>query len=189
MPLLTVTEPAAEPVSRTEAKTHLREVSSDNDTYIDTLITVARRSIEILTQRALVTQTLKQVHDCFPAGPVLSLEFPPLQSVTHVKYYDEDDTLTTLDSALYIVDTASSPGRILLRSGESWPDTRDEGLAVEVTFVAGYGLAAAVPAELKHAILLLVHHWYENREVVSSFAVNELPKAVEYLALPYRVWS
>jgi uncharacterized phiE125 gp8 family phage protein len=53
-----------------------------------------------------------------------------------------------------------------------------------VTFDAGYGLTeTSVPASLRQALLLLVAHWYENREpVLSSGAVpKELPLAVESL--------
>ena len=42
--------------------------------------------------------------------------------------------------------------------------------------------------ELEQAQLLLISHWYENREaVVVGSASSELPMAVEALAGPYRL--
>jgi uncharacterized phiE125 gp8 family phage protein len=37
---------------------------------------------------------------------------------------------------------------------------------IQVTYVAGYGAAASVPQKYKQAMLLLIGHWYENRETV-----------------------
>ena len=53
--------------------------------------------------------------------------------------------------------------------------------AVNVTFVAGYGGASAVPSSFKQAIQLLAGHWYENREAVSEVAFKEVPFAVTCL--------
>jgi len=58
-----------------------------------------------------------------------------------------------------------------------------------VTFVSGYGAAAAVPKAIKQALLLLIGHLYENREAVTTANLNELPMAVNALLYPYRVWG
>ncbi|MFC5386578.1 head-tail connector protein [Aquamicrobium segne] len=45
---------------------------------------------------------------------------------------------------------------------------------------------STVPDPLKVAILLLVGHWYQNREATSSAGMASLPFAVEALIAPYR---
>jgi uncharacterized phiE125 gp8 family phage protein len=61
------------------------------------------------------------------------------------------------------VDAFSEPGLICFAYGKSWPATYPETNAVRIRFVAGYGAAADVPCEIKHAILLKVADLYEYR--------------------------
>ena len=46
MPLLLTTPPTAEPVALADVKAHLRLAITDDDAYITSLITAARRAIE-----------------------------------------------------------------------------------------------------------------------------------------------
>lgn len=188
-----VTAPAAEPVSRSEAKAHLRIEASvtDDDTLIDALIVAAREHVEDFTRRALVTQTWDLKLDAFPCDAYIKVPLPRLQSVTSITYVDTAGTTQTWSSSDYQVDTASEPGRIAPAYGESWPDTRAGQLnAVTVRFVAGYGAASAVPQKIKQAMLLIIGHWYEHREnVVISAQAQEIPFAAEMLLWPYRVLS
>jgi uncharacterized phiE125 gp8 family phage protein len=59
---------------------------------------------------------------------------------------------------------------------------------VTVTYVAGYGPAGDdVPAAIRHAMLLLIGHWYEHREsVVVGGNPVQVPLAVQALLRPYR---
>ena len=56
--LTTETAPAVEPVSVSEAKQHLRVDIDDDDAYIVSLITAARKYAEEYLDRALVSQQL-----------------------------------------------------------------------------------------------------------------------------------
>jgi uncharacterized phiE125 gp8 family phage protein len=67
MPSVLVTGPSVEPVSLAEAKLHLRVDITDDDTLITGLIISARQRAEVITRRALCTQTWKLVLDQFPA--------------------------------------------------------------------------------------------------------------------------
>lgn len=190
-----VTAPAAEPVSRTEAKAHLRVDSSDDDTLIDSLITAARRQVETITRRALVTQTWDLYLDGFPEGDCIEIPRPPLASVASVKYTDYAGAQTTWDASNYVVDTTSLVGRVVLAYAKSWPSfTPYPSNPVVIRFTAGYGGASSVPQEIKQAMLLLIAEWYERREAThiglqGASAVTPLPFAVDALLATYRVWS
>jgi len=190
MALTLVTGPAVEPVTRNEAKAHLRVDISDDDTLIDGLITAARVHVEQHLKRALVTQTWDLVLDGFP-GREARLPLPPLASVTSVTYTDDEGGAGSVDAGEYVVDTDREPGRVVLKSGGTWPAvTLREAAGVRVRFVAGYGNAAAVPGPIKQAILLLVGTLYENREdtlVAQGVTVMRLPFGVQALLMPYRV--
>jgi uncharacterized phiE125 gp8 family phage protein len=184
-----VTAPTIEPVSLEEAKAHVRVDIAADDALIRGLVVAARQMAETITRRALCTQTWDYLLDEFPGEDQIYLPFPPLQSVTSVKYTDEDDDESTFSSSSYLVDAYSEPGRIRLKSGYSWPgDTLRVVNGVAVRFVCGYGEPGDVPDAIKSAMLLMIGHWYENREAATVGAVaREVPLGVEALLWPYRV--
>lgn len=176
--LVLVTAPSAYPVSLTEVKSHLRVDTTDEDTYLNSLIKAATIYVERRQWRALITQTWDLVLDEFPEDDTITIPMPPLQSVTSITYTDNDGNTSTFSSDNYIVDTDSEPGRVVLKSDASWPsDTLQEAAAVTVRFVAGYGDSAdSVPETTRIAILMLIANWYENREPVAlGTGVREMP--------------
>lgn len=48
------------------------------------------------------------------------------------------------------------------------------------------GNAGEFPTPLKHAIMMLAAHWYNQRESVSSVQMHEVPDALQALVKPYR---
>lgn len=177
--------PATEPVTTAEAKTHLRVTDSNSDTYIDTLIATARLACERETNRAFITQTWVLRLDSFP--DVIRLRKCPVISVSSIAYVDSNGDSQTLSSSLYQVDTSTEPARIIPAYGQTWPTTRSQINAVTVTFTCGYGGASSVPVAIKHAIKLLISHWFEVREpVVMGTIVASLPMSVQYLLDPYK---
>lgn len=54
--------------------------------------------------------------------------------------------------------------------------------------VASTGVAFATPVQpaVRHAVLLIVSHFYNNREAVTAEAVNAMPLGVNALLAPYR---
>lgn len=122
-------------------------------------------------------------------GYEIFLPKPPLQSVTTIKYIDQNGTQQTLDPTLYIVDTVSEPGRITPAYGQTWPTIREQVNAVEIQFVCGYGNASAVPAGIKRWMLLRINTLFNQREEVAILArgkVEQLPY-VDGLLDDYRV--
>ena len=106
----------------------------------------------------------------------LVLLYPPLSSVTSVKYYDSDNTLQTLDSSVYLVDTYSEPGTITLAPNQSWPSVKDRVNAVQVEYVAGYGTSSSdVPEEARQTIIALAVDMYEHPEANPEVQLRENP--------------
>lgn len=184
--LTVTTAPASEPVSRADAKEHLRipAAQTDYDTLVDGLIVAARRYYEARTHRALMRRTLTFTTEYMPACGPLWLPWSPLYAVTSVKYYDQDGTQQTWSSANYVAITNREPGGIALAYSKAWPQYRVQPQGIEVVYVAGHAAAAgaSVPAEAVHAIKLLVSHWFENTSGVNiGNIVNEIPLSVEAL--------
>lgn len=190
MALTLVTAPSVEPVTRQEAKDFARITTTADDTLVDALIVAARRQIEQLTRRVLVTQTWDLTLDAFPDGnEQIEVPLPPLQSVTSISYTDTDGVGQTVPVADYVVDTKSEPGRIVPAFSKTWPSTRDIVNAVAVRFVAGFGLAVAVPESLKTAIKLVVATLYEHREMILVGNVPHPVPVAENIVTPYRVFG
>lgn len=179
-----VTPPATEPVSLAEAKLHLKAETSADDTLISALIVAARQHIEVQLRRSLVTQTWRATFDGFPrASEGFRLLKGPVQSVTSVAYVDDAGVTRTLAGSVYAPPNYDDAVPVLaLAPDQSWPSYRRQQGAVTVTYVAGYGSAAAVPQAIKQAILFLVGHWYAFREaVIVGEAPAALPLGVEAL--------
>lgn len=189
MGLTLLTAPTVEPISVAEAKVHLRESETSQDTLIQSLIITARDYVERVTRRALAKQSWRLSIDQFPCNGRIRLPMPPLIAVSSVKYTDEAGAEQTLAASQYVVDKASLPGKIDRAYNVSWPSTRCEPNAVRIEFECGYGDApASIPEGLKAAMKLLIGHWYENREAVNVGNITtNLPLTVDALLWPHRV--
>lgn len=178
------TDAASALISTADAKDHLRVTSSDDDTYIDGLISAARNYIETVTGRAMLSQTWLASFDHFECLR-LFLPVPPLISVTQVQYRDNvDGTLQTWAASNYEVNTMSEPAAIRFDELPSYDSTKEN--PIQVTFTSGY---TTPPRELIHAAKLLVSHWYRSRSsVVNAREVDPavLPIAFWALVSPYK---
>jgi uncharacterized phiE125 gp8 family phage protein len=165
--VVVTTPPASEPVSLAEAKLHLRVDDSAEDALITRLISAARIQCEQMAGRAFITRTLTAMLDEWPADGLIELPYPPVISVASIIYTDQAGAPTTWPASNYQVDATSTPGRIGLAYNKRWPTATLRPLApIAVQYTAGYGVAAAVPEPYKQGMLLLIGHWYENREAV-----------------------
>jgi len=185
--LVLKTGPATTAISLAEAKAFLRVDSDydDDNSYITSLIGVATNVVEQFTRRRLITQTYNIYYDEFP--PYMDLQVGNVASVTHVKYYDTNNTLQTLDTSEYDVDIRVKPGRIYQAEDGNFPDTYERANSVEVEFVVG-SAASDVEDAIKQAMYIVIGRYYENRQdVVMGTQVNELPLMVDHLLTPYRL--
>ena len=162
----------------------IRSGDATDDELIASLITAAREYCEDYTSRALATQTLEAYADAFPCKDRFELPMPPLQSVESVKYKNSAGTETTLTEGTdYLVDDESAVAQIVLPYGKSWPSFTPWPVnPVKVRFTAGYADGNPAPKTIKQAMLMLIGHWYVNREAVLTGTVSkEIEFAVKAL--------
>lgn len=186
-----VIEPAmVEPITLEAARLHLRldldydpEVPANpEDALVASLITAARQWCETFIGQALAPQTIEAAADAF--GAELALPLGPVIEVTEVAYIDANGATTELPSSDYSFDAFT--GCLGLAYGAAWPSTRAHTNAVVVRYRAGY-TAAQIPQPIVQAMLLLVGHWFANREEsVVGVSITEAPMASKALLQPYR---
>lgn len=165
----------------------IESAEAAQDTYLNTLITAARQYVEEYLWRALIDQTW-ELRLATWSNPI-KIPRPPLQSMTadFPKYYDTASVQQSLASSVYELDTASEPGFVRLKYGQSFPTCRGHADDVLIRYVAGYGAAGSdVPQPIRHAIKLWAAQLFEHREPVVSTITAKVPMCVESLLAPYR---
>lgn len=185
-----VTAPAELPVTLTEAKFHCR-VTPWRMRYEDTLITAYLNAAVAyldgyagILGRCLVTQTWKQEYDDFSR----CMRLPLLAAgITSIIYTDSGGTAQpAIGASNYELQHDARGSFVRFKDDFSYPGDLYETKAVAITFTAGYGAAAAVPASIKAAILLMVAHFYQNREATGA-EMAAIPLGVDALVAPYRM--
>lgn len=176
---------STEPVSPTEAKTHLRITYTDDDTEISSLITRARKQIENWLNISIVYQRILIVADVcesltLPFGPVIGLESVQV-------------TGSSTGSGVGLWETSSGwqvmiPGDIFIPGDGSisvnitnpYPFSSNVPGRYKITYTAGM---STVPDDLKQAILAQVAYLYEHR---GEENLTGLSPEAETITQPYR---
>jgi len=171
---LRVVTPQHGAVSLDEATAHCRVMGTYDDVLLEGMIDAATAHVQGMAGRAFGFQTWEAIFDTFPSGN-LCLNFGPVSEVVSIVYRDTAGDQQIIPAENYELLEASPEGVIV--PVESWPTTDGSPNAVVVTFNAG----AVVPLEIKQAVLMLVAHWYENREAATEKAFAEVPFAVAAL--------
>jgi len=164
------------------------ENANVEDTLISALITTAREYCETLTRRALATQTLELILDDFYCN-YIELPKSPVQSVTSIKYKDEDGVETTWSTDEYIADVDKTPALIVPNTDYDFPifSPYPTG-AVRIRYIAGYSdFGVIIPKSIKQAMLLLIGHLYENREETISRTLEKIPLGIQSLLANYKI--
>jgi hypothetical protein len=207
-----VVEPTLEPLTLLETKLHLRVDGEDDDVYIATLISAARRYVERELSIALIDTQLEvrlnylplrlelpvanfsptigrqSVLISVPGGPLVN---PP--NIPQDVAFEVDQTLPAgngwLEEDSYRVYPHRKPPYIEPAVG--WPACETpQDASIVVRWWAGFGPTAYdVPATLRTAMLQLIGGWFMQRE---SFIVGgtpqKIPFAVEQL-LSLEAWG
>jgi len=184
--LVRVTEPVVEPVTIAEAKSHLRIDTdfTDDDLYLQSLITASRYYVENYVDRTLLRTQLRMKLDHFPVWD-LPLPRPPAMADSVVVQYVPSDSslgyaLTTFTN--FRTDRDATPSVLRPQWNGTWPSCRGAENDVVISWWAGYGTTGAdVPVPARHAMLLILSHWYRNREAVSENRFAPVPMSAETL--------
>ena len=185
------------PVSVSEAKEHLRIVDfTGDDDYIGGLIDAATTWCEDFCDRTFADKTYTVAFDDFPAlrtelpRPPVRLNATAASATVTISYVDTGGATQTLTWAQsgtqqFRLDRDHVPALVYPLYLEVWPSVRLDDKSVQITYLAGYGGAANVPTPAKHAIKMLVGHWYLNREAVGNAGQN-VPMGVAALLEPLK---
>jgi len=191
-----IVEPEAEPLTPADLYKHLRltpdEDSDGNQSHFDDpllegYIVAAREVCEGYTGVSFAAKTYLASFAEFPA--VIELPNPPLVSVISVTY-DGAESDTILSSEGYHLDD-TGPLAVLRPLG-AWPVVA-EGAYGYVYFRAGYAVPGdeseppPLPGWARQAMLLLVGHYYRNREAAEDKALVEIPLGVKDILRRRRV--
>ena len=183
-----VTAPTATPVSLSEAKDHLRVDSDDDDALVTRLIAVATAFTDAqgALGSAMITQTWGQWIGANP-NQTVPLILGPFQAIDAVKYYDVDGVLQTDTLSNYDVFGTKTAKYIGPKSGFSWPVAQDRSDAIKIEYTIGFGDAETdIPDTIRHALLLLIDHWYENREQATTDNLMDIPWGFDALMNMHR---
>ena len=185
---LKVATAATTPIfTTTEAKDFLKVDTTADDTIIDNLVAAATESCQIYTNQYFINTIVTQYSDNWKE--FYSLYKSPVSSITHIKYYDTNDSLQTLAASNYILDDTYEPARIGIAVDGELPNVADRINAVQVKYTVGYGTASTdVPEGIRTAIILTVGNWYENRQsVITGRTATELPLSSQYLLDQFKI--
>lgn len=182
------TGPAVTPVSVDEIKANSRIDHPDDDALIGRLLNAAIARLDGwggIMGRCLINQVWTYSLANWPACH-LELPFPDVSAVS-VTYYDPAAAVQTLAPSYYRLLQGEVTGILEWSDAFAGPSRQVRSDAISISMTAGYGVAATdVPEDIRQAIILLVGHWYVNREA-SGPAMTELPFAVSALLAPHRL--
>jgi uncharacterized phiE125 gp8 family phage protein len=211
-----ITAPTQDVVTLDEAKRQLRVTSTSSDELIQAMIDAVVALLDPATSgyldRALRPQTWEARLPNFPCGEI-KLPYPPLMSITSVKYDDlsgVERTLAVTTGYRVIGQGSFSKAAIAPPYLQPWPAARCDFESVRIRFIAGYDADAdagdSLPAAIKQAVHLAVRNLYtlgerslfesqntidgvgEKRWIVSDMASKIIKEATDNLLAPYRVW-
>lgn len=165
MRVLSIADPAEEPLSLSEAKHQLQLLDSEVDDHelISSLVASGREFCEEYTHRLFVE---RQVVVGLPTfSSVINLPHAPVSAITSIYYLDSDGVDTLLAADQYELFSDKDEAFLAPAYGLSWPSCRVRENSVRITYTAGLAAdAATVPQRVKTAIKLYLADLYNNRE-------------------------
>ena len=180
-----VSGPAEETITTTAAKDYLRIDGSLEDARILTMIKAATLKLEAYLSIKFVSQVWDIYLDRFPMNGqsewwdgvreisvreivshanIITLPLGKVLSWDQFNTYPDDGVAIPEVTSNYVFDAKGNRARVGLKLGGIWPVTILRPInGVQFRFTLGFGNAAAVPDDIKMALLEFVAHMYENR--------------------------
>ena len=165
MNLIELTTPASGDIPVSELAEHLRlgtgfADDGAQDTLLEAFLRAAIANIEGRTGKVLLTRQLAWDVTRWIETDCQGLPVAPVQGIDSVVLVKADGTETAVGGQDYFL--RADEMRPKLAAQGSLPSIPGYGVA-RITFQAGFGDWAAVPADLKQAVLMLSAYYYENR--------------------------
>ena len=187
-----VTGPSEPVVSVADLKVYLRVDNDLEDQRIQVMEAAAVKQLEAYTDQKFVTQTWDVFMNFWPTMPrskwwdgtrdtaisevimptrKITLPIGPAQNITEFSTYSDSQEYAE-DMNNYSLDVISPRAAIGLKLGGVWPTTILRVVnGIRFRVIAGYGLSADVPLEIRQAVQELVAHMYENRGDQNEMAI------------------
>jgi len=189
-----ITPPAVLPFTVLDIKYHLRIADDDNskDVMFTQLIRSAVERVKEDTGRVLITQTWDLIFESWDeliwkdrlCGIKRILPFGLCQSVSSIKYKNEDKTVSEVSQDYYEVSGLNTDdgAKIVFQcaGGFDYPAVY-EVEPITVRIVSGYGTSGnTVPEQIQTAIKIIVSDFYDG---------EDSEKTIKSLLKPYKIWS
>lgn len=156
-----------------EAKAQARITSSYEDTLIGDYISAASAAIDGpygMAGRIFGAQTWEYMADRLPQKFLIPV--PGADTIVSFTYFDADDNSQTLTASDFYYVVPRDDGILMhQKDGAVLPRANERPDALTIR-VSGGG---TVPERIKHAALLTVAHWFDEREM------GEVPMAAQHL--------
>ena len=202
---------ATDYVSLAEAKQHLRVTANDDDTYIGGLISMALDACSNYLGYSIKKSTAKYGFDSLTGSPALinpvnGLNIPSgnylrvnsrVLAINSVSYVNDSQVVTAFAGADWI--TAPDPMGNYTRNIfiNTAPDSiTDDTIKYIIEVSEGFNIVGTLsvdpdtifPMSIKHAALLLVGQYYDNRNAIVVGTIQaKISLGFEYLLDPYKI--
>lgn len=165
-------------------ESHLRVTYSTETSYLQLLAKASLEAVEKEVGDTFGGITAVAYHNVFARDFSLPYSADRITAVT-IQYFDEDNTLQTVDSSNYDLSNSGYPAVVRI-SGDFAPTTLTEiGPDVQKVTVT-VRPETELPNSIQQAVLLYMTHLYENREAVTQGKAVEAPLAFKYLCGQFR---
>jgi hypothetical protein len=144
-------------ISLADVKSHINVDFNDNDTKITELLKTAFREVELFTQKALKTKTIRQSY--IEINGTIELAYTPIQSIVSVT----DSSLVPITNYTKTFDKSK-----ISAYSES---------GIVITYNCGY---TDLPSDLKNAILDIVLVDYDNSVVDKRLALKQIKDRIRH---------
>lgn len=153
-------EVASEPVSMVDAQAQVFADEEDFDTSIEMLISSARAHVESYCNRQFAAHSMVWACDSF--ADLRRLPAAPATEITGIAYVDLAGDHQALDPTAFTLRADGLDPWIAAAAGVQWPQIQP-GSRITITGTFG----GTCPADVKHAMLLLIGDGFTLRENTS----------------------
>lgn len=154
------------PIRELAAQLRLAQGFSDDgseDALLELYLRNATSVIETRTSGALISRAFTLQVPCWDRLGFLNLPIGPVTTLDTFRIIQSTVT-TDLVSNQWALEPGTRRQRVTGPGGSALP-TLPQGAIAELTFSAGYGPSwNELPDDLRHAVLMLAAHFYENRD-------------------------